>query len=76
MWYGLLIPYLTQRPTRRLTNRPIPIPQGLDEGGHGLPIPYLTQRPTRRRTNTAIVISQGLDDNEHGWFSYRAPRLY
>jgi hypothetical protein len=34
--HRLPIPYLTQRLTRRSTNIAIPIPQGLDEGGHRL----------------------------------------
>jgi hypothetical protein len=62
----LPIAYLTQRPTRRRTNIAIPIPQGLDEGGHRLSIAYRTQRPTRRNTNIAIPIPQGLDEVGHG----------
>jgi hypothetical protein len=45
----LSIAYLTQRPHAARRTSTIPIPQGLDEGGHRLlPIPYRTQRLTRR----------------------------
>jgi hypothetical protein len=72
--HRLSIAYRTQRPTRRNTNIPIPIPQGLDEMGYSGSA-YLHQRLTRRSTNIPIPIPQGLDEWGHRLsIAYRTQR--